>query len=629
MARKYEFAEFCLNQEDFSLSRLGTPLDIKPKVFDLLQLLIENRDRVLTREELFDRLWQGREVCDTTLSNHIKSARQLLGDDGRKQAFIRTIHGRGYQFVAELKDHPEPLSDEELESDQTESNSKKYRYAYLMAAALFSAIASLFFFLHLLLPPHEENAIPLDIGEIKSIAVLPVAIENPNLPVSQQLSSLPQQIISDLIYIDKLHVRSWSRVNSPNIKRLSFEEKIKTLSVDYLLISSFQENAGRYELSLELLNTQKQKLLWKRSTVAFSWPQLLSQHGSIAREMVAALKIELGEEDQQQLSYMSGIDPKSYQHYFEAISLPWDEHSSRKALSLLQESLRLNPDFSLAYVALATRMRRFEQFVLDDAGIEGNAESFLLRVIELDQQSVDALFQLSLIYAESNRLEQALQMARSLNQINPSDASSHFALGYVCRYAGAIDCARQELEAAVKIDPHNPLYRSVVGLYSGLGQYENIPPLLENYRPSAFADTWTGIAMYRLGKTTKSRISLKKVITQHGGLWGQVAKIHLALIEKDPQAGLEAIAELENSKVYDGETSYYIAAYYGFFNAREQAFAKLNQAIELGYFNVDFIRNNIALRQWQDDPEFLAIVSKAEQRQEEFLKFYKQTEGLP
>jgi len=272
MARKYEFAEFCLNQEDFSLSRLGAPLDIKPKVFDLLQLLIENRDRVLTREELFDRLWQGREVCDTTLSNHIKSARQLLGDDGRKQAFIRTIHGRGYQFVAELKDQTGSLPDEEPESDQAGSDSKKYRYAYLMAAALFSAIALLLFFLLLPLPPHEENSKPVDIGEIKSIAVLPVAIENPDLPVSQQLSSLPQQIISDLIYIDKLHVRSWSRVNSPNIKRLSFEEKIKTLSVDYLLISSFQENAGRYELSLELLNTHKQKLLWKRSTVAFSWP---------------------------------------------------------------------------------------------------------------------------------------------------------------------------------------------------------------------------------------------------------------------------------------------------------------------------------------------------------------------
>ncbi len=73
---------------------------VEPKVFDLLVHLIRHRDRVLTREELFQAVWDGREVSDATLSNHVRSARKALGDSGELQQTIQTVRGRGYQFVA-------------------------------------------------------------------------------------------------------------------------------------------------------------------------------------------------------------------------------------------------------------------------------------------------------------------------------------------------------------------------------------------------------------------------------------------------------------------------------------------------------------------------------------------------
>ncbi len=96
----YRFTDFELNTQSFQLVSGGRPVAIEPQVLDLLKYLIANRERLVSRDELFDKIWSGRVVSDTSLSNHIKSARKAIGDDGKNQRLIKTIHGRGYQFVA-------------------------------------------------------------------------------------------------------------------------------------------------------------------------------------------------------------------------------------------------------------------------------------------------------------------------------------------------------------------------------------------------------------------------------------------------------------------------------------------------------------------------------------------------
>lgn len=68
----------------------------------MLRYLIENRDRVISKAELFDNVWGDRFVGESALTSRIKSIRSAFGDDGKKQAVIRTVHGMGYQFVAPL-----------------------------------------------------------------------------------------------------------------------------------------------------------------------------------------------------------------------------------------------------------------------------------------------------------------------------------------------------------------------------------------------------------------------------------------------------------------------------------------------------------------------------------------------
>ena len=99
----YQFDQFELDIARFELREEGAVQPLEPQVFTLLAYLIEHRERLVPKNELFDKLWDGRVVTDSALTSRIKSARQVLGDSGKAQQFIKTIHGKGFRFVADVR----------------------------------------------------------------------------------------------------------------------------------------------------------------------------------------------------------------------------------------------------------------------------------------------------------------------------------------------------------------------------------------------------------------------------------------------------------------------------------------------------------------------------------------------
>jgi len=99
----YAFDRFQVDTTAFEVTQGDERLTAQPQVIELLILLLQHRDRVVSRDEIFDEVWNGRVVSDAALSSRIKSLRQLLGDDGEAQKYIRTIHGRGFRFVGEAE----------------------------------------------------------------------------------------------------------------------------------------------------------------------------------------------------------------------------------------------------------------------------------------------------------------------------------------------------------------------------------------------------------------------------------------------------------------------------------------------------------------------------------------------
>ena len=99
----FRFAEFEIDMARQELRRAGAIVHVEPQVFDLLVYLIRNRDRTVSKDELFDSIWQGRVVSEATLSSRISAARRALGDSGNDQSFIRTLHKRGFRFVGDVE----------------------------------------------------------------------------------------------------------------------------------------------------------------------------------------------------------------------------------------------------------------------------------------------------------------------------------------------------------------------------------------------------------------------------------------------------------------------------------------------------------------------------------------------
>jgi adenylate cyclase len=113
----FRFADFEIDLARQELRRAGTTVHIEPQVFDLLVHLIRNRDRIVSKDELFEVIWQGRIVSEATLNSRISAARRALGDSGSDQSFIRTLHKRGFRFVGHIDEgDPAPTT---LASTQT------------------------------------------------------------------------------------------------------------------------------------------------------------------------------------------------------------------------------------------------------------------------------------------------------------------------------------------------------------------------------------------------------------------------------------------------------------------------------------------------------------------------------
>jgi DNA-binding winged helix-turn-helix (wHTH) protein/predicted ATPase len=107
----YRFGDCELDDRRLELRRGGVPCHLEPQVFEVLAYLVRNRDRVVTKNELLDQVWGSRFVTDSALTSRLKSARKAVGDSGRAQRVIGTVHGRGYRFLAPVRERGQDRPD--------------------------------------------------------------------------------------------------------------------------------------------------------------------------------------------------------------------------------------------------------------------------------------------------------------------------------------------------------------------------------------------------------------------------------------------------------------------------------------------------------------------------------------
>jgi DNA-binding winged helix-turn-helix (wHTH) protein/pimeloyl-ACP methyl ester carboxylesterase len=122
---RYKFENYLIDLERVELRREETHVELEPQVFDLLAFLIENRNRVVAQDEIFNAVWNGRIVSLSTLTSRINAARTAVNDNGKEQRLIKTVQRRGYRFVGNVvelfpaaeaeRQHPAPAKRQEVQ----------------------------------------------------------------------------------------------------------------------------------------------------------------------------------------------------------------------------------------------------------------------------------------------------------------------------------------------------------------------------------------------------------------------------------------------------------------------------------------------------------------------------------
>ena len=210
----YAFGTYALDPESLELTNGGEVVEVEPQVFSLLVCLIENRDRVVSKDELIEMVWDGRIVSDGTLNTRINAARKAVGDDGKSQAVIKTFPRRGFRWVAEVG-----------EEDSASIN-------------------------------------PVSIADKPSIAVLP--FENLSNDPEQEFFSdgIAEDIITALSRLRWLSVIARNTTFTYKGQAVDVQMVAQDLGVRYVLEGSIRKAGNRVRISAQLVEGDTGNHLW-------------------------------------------------------------------------------------------------------------------------------------------------------------------------------------------------------------------------------------------------------------------------------------------------------------------------------------------------------------------------------
>src|SRR5215216_1825376 len=248
---KYRFAHFEIDLNRHELRQSGEVIHIEPQVFDLIVHFVRNRDRIVSKDELIETIWHGRIISEAALSSRINGARRALGDNGNDQIFIKTLHKRGFRFVADVK----VVSTAEADIDVA-------RLVPDGGAALTDVPVSVSVSAEVsCLDDVVSESVKAEAVTRPSIAVMPFANLSDN-PENDYFSyGMTEDIIRLLARNRWLAVMSRHSTSAFQGRAVNVRDVSEQLGVKYVLVGSIRKNRDAVRISAELVRAADGKQL--------------------------------------------------------------------------------------------------------------------------------------------------------------------------------------------------------------------------------------------------------------------------------------------------------------------------------------------------------------------------------
>ncbi len=504
------FGDFEIDASLYELRQSGRTVAVEPQVFDLLAYLAKNADRIVTKEEIFAEIWGNRVVSDSALSSQIKAARKAIGDDGSAQHTIRTVHGRGFRFVAAVNG-ARPAAPE-LEPE-----------------------------------PEAPRPEPLEIAALKpSVALLPFE----NLNRNPDENYLADGISEDLT--TALAKNRWLTViaRNPAFSFRDSADSIRTigrkLGADYLVTGSVRKAGARVRITAQLVDAETEHSVWSERFDR-DMADIFDLQDEITEMVAGRIGSELGLSEQRKAARKPRKNRGAWDLYQlgTAEFYKFTPEANVAAQDLLRQAIEIDPDFASAHSRLAyaivLNMVYFD--ALPETERMDEALAAAKRAIELDDQDANSYFTLGRVQLARREYDQAIEALEYAVELNPSQAVTYCGLGDSLAYEGRLDEAIEQFEMAIRLSPHDPFrwaffsYRAMAHLFRG--EYESAVQWARKSVAIPNAQYWARAhlvaALGHLGDAEQASIAFQELREVKPGFSIDFAKEHLFYLKRDDQ----------------------------------------------------------------------------------------------
>lgn len=628
---KYRVAEFTIDTARYRVSAGDVPVPVEPKVFDLLVYLIRHRDRVLSRDELLREVWGGREVSDATLSNHVKSARRVLGDNGDLQQTILTIRGRGYQFVAPVQEMPQGTTDAPASAAPTPAASaapptapsdtdlpavrrpaaRSWRLPALALGALLVAGLALIGW-RAATPAAAVAADP------PYVLVVPFDVSGPAPDtLGSYADQAAREVIRNLQKISGLRV-----VPAPSaftFKGHKAPEHIRSQLPDvrYVLDGAVSAAGDRQlRIAAKLEDLASGRTLWEHDyTGRTDDTDLFAMQSAIAAAVSAALKVTIRADEQRALGELPTTNLRAYERYVAGRrELGLVSHESLpRAIALFNEAIALDPRFFDAYIARSDAYRQLFAYFEPPVSMLQSVVDSLAEAQALRPESAEVWSSLGLTYVMAWRWNDAWIALNASKRRDPTLAQTE--LGFALYYSGLgePEKVKRALATANRLDPLNAEMADwgnwalfMVGEHAAarewaeqkMRQHPDIGPVFSGagVAASVAGDSERAIRLAEHGaKLDGSSVALI-MLAQTYGYAGQKDKVR-PLLDKAARAGTFACP-------------YESAAAWLSLGDHDRAIALLEEAVAKRSNCLIFLRNDPRMKVLHDDARFSTLLTR-------------------
>ena len=422
----YQFADFELDTGRVELRAKGVAIAVERQVFALLRLLVENCGRTVSKEEIIEKIWNGRSISDSAVSSRVKSARQAIGDNGRAQALIRTIHGIGFCFFADITTRV-PVSVAAPEE-----------------------------------PPHDAPGRQ----SRPSIAVLSfrhVGAMQPEFPIAE---ALPHDLITELSRLHWLFVIARGSSFRLRGADASLDEVRRHLNVQYCLTGMVEMFGKVMFVSVELSDTRDSRIVWSERFRA-DIGAVHEIRDQIVRAVTSAVEVRIPFNEAQRASLKSpeNLDAWSAYHLGLHHMYRFNKVDNDAATKLFERAIAMDSGFARAYAGLSfTHFQNAFLRYTNDAESAKRAHRFASQCLERDP--LDPFGHLTMGRAHWLRkdLEASLPWLERANALNPNYAQAKYSRGWAEALLGSAEASQTNIAAALVLSPLDPLVYGMLGV---------------------------------------------------------------------------------------------------------------------------------------------------------------------